>query len=149
MVQTNPNDRLLKFLQASPEVQAEIDRVLEGRSPVPRSEPPTGPLLMGMSAAAKFTGVSRATLWRICRSGRLPKVEILPGSFRIRRADLEALAIPDLFRAAAFTLAVDPASIVELLVAFSEVRPLLLHCRARLAVFGPTIGGSSEVIVLQ
>jgi len=92
MVQTNQNDRLLKFLQAPPEVQAEIDRVLEGRSPVPRSEPPTGPLLLGMSAAAKFIGVSRATLWRMCRSDRLQKVEILPNSFRLRRADLLALA---------------------------------------------------------
>jgi len=85
------NDRLLKFLQASPEVQAEIDRVLEGKVAA-RVETTTGPLLYGMTAAAKFIGVSRATLWRICRTGRLQKVEILPGSFRIRRSDLEALA---------------------------------------------------------
>lgn len=86
------NDRLLKFLQAPPEIQIEIDRILEGRHPVQQPEHPTGPLLLGMSAAAKFIGVSRATLWRICRTGRLQKVEILPGSFRIRRADLEAFA---------------------------------------------------------
>ena len=92
MAQSNPNERLLKFLQASPEVQAELDRVLEGRPPALQSEPPTGPLLLGMSAAAKFIGCSRATLWRICRAGRLKKVEILPGSFRLRRADLLALA---------------------------------------------------------
>lgn len=90
----NPaHDRLLKILQASPEIQAEIDRLLEGRPPAPHDEPPTGPLLMGMSAAAKFIGVSRATLWRICRAGRLQKVEILPGSFRLRRADLLKLAL--------------------------------------------------------
>lgn len=91
-IQTNQNERLLKILQAPPEIQSEIDRVLEGRSPDPQSALPTGSLLLGMSAAAKLVGVSRATLWRICRAGRLPKVEILPGSFRIRRADLEALA---------------------------------------------------------
>ena len=91
MVQPNQNERLLKFLQAPPEVQAEIDRILEGRPPAPHSEPPTGPLLMGMSASAKFIGVSRATLWRMCRSDRLQKVEILPGSFRLRRSDLLAL----------------------------------------------------------
>ncbi|MFH1969515.1 MAG: helix-turn-helix domain-containing protein [Verrucomicrobiota bacterium] len=89
----NPaNDRLLKILQASPEVQAEIDQILEGRTPTPQIEQPTGPLRLGMSAAAKFIGCSRATLWRICRAGRLQKVEILPGSFRLRRADLLALA---------------------------------------------------------
>ena len=90
----NPaNDRLLKILQAPPEIQSEIDRILEGRPPAPHSEPPTGPLLMGMSAAAKFIGVSRATLWRMCRAGRLQKVEILPGSFRLRRANLLKLGL--------------------------------------------------------
>ena len=90
--QTNQNERLLKFLQAAPEIQEEIDRILEGKPATPKSEPPTGPLLMGMSAAAKFIGCSRATLWRICRAKRLQKVEILPNSFRLRRADLLALA---------------------------------------------------------
>ena len=90
--QNSQNDRLLKILQAPPEIQSEIDRILEGRAPTPHSEPPTGPLLLGMSASAKFIGVSRATLWRMCRSNRLQKVEILPGSFRLRRADLLKLA---------------------------------------------------------
>jgi len=90
-IQNNQNERLLKFLQASPEIQTEIDRILEGKV-VARVEITTGPLLYGMTAAAKFIGVSRATLWRICRTGRLQKVEILPGSFRIRRADIEAFA---------------------------------------------------------
>ncbi|HWA09435.1 MAG TPA: helix-turn-helix domain-containing protein [Opitutaceae bacterium] len=87
----NPNDRLMKFLQADPEKQAQIDQILEGKVTV-RSETSTGPLLFGMTAAARFLGVSRATLWRILRSGRLKKLEILPGSFRVRRADLEAFA---------------------------------------------------------
>ena len=90
--QTNQNERLVKILQASPEVQAEIDRVLEGRPSAPQAEQPTGPLLLGVSAAAKLLGCSRATIWRICRAGRLEKVELFPGSFRLRRADLLALA---------------------------------------------------------
>ncbi len=90
--QINQNDRILKFLQAPPNVQAEIDRVLEGKPPTSQPDVPTAPLLLGMSAAAKFLGVSRATLWRICRAGRLKKVEILPGSFRLNRADIIALA---------------------------------------------------------
>ena len=89
--QTNQNERLLKFLQASPETQAEIDRILEGKVAA-RVETTTGPLLYGMSAAAKFLGVSRATLWRMLKAGRLTKVDILPGSSRVRRADLEAIA---------------------------------------------------------
>ena len=89
--QTNQNERLLKFLQASPETQAEIDRILEGKVQA-RVEATTGPLLYGMTPASKFLGVSRATLWRMIKAGRLGKVEVLPGSFRVRRADLETLA---------------------------------------------------------
>ena len=51
-----------------------------------------GPLLMGIKAGAKFLGVSRATLWRAVCAGRLQKVELFPGSYRVRREDLEALA---------------------------------------------------------
>ncbi len=89
--QNKQNERLLKFLQASPEKQAEIDRILEGKAQVER-ESASGPLLYGMTRAARHLGVSRATLWRMIRAGRLKKIEILPGSFRIRRADLESLA---------------------------------------------------------
>lgn len=88
---TNQNERMMKFLQADPAALAEIDRILEGKVQA-RVETTSGPLLLGMSAAAKFLGVSRATLWRMIRAGRLNKVEILPGSFRVRRADLEAIA---------------------------------------------------------
>ena len=91
-IQNDQNLRIMKFLQADPEKQALIDKILEGRPATPQPEAPAGPLLLGMSAAAKFLGCSRATLWRICRAGRLTKVEILPGSFRLRRADLLALA---------------------------------------------------------
>ena len=54
--------------------------------------PVTGPLLLGMGTGAKLLGVSRATFWRMIRAGRLTKVEVLPGSFRVRRADVEAIA---------------------------------------------------------
>ena len=89
---TNQNERLLKILQASQEKQAEIDRILDGHVQVRAEEAPAGPLLYGMSPAAKFLGVSRATLWRMIKAGRLAKVEVLPGSFRVRRADLQAIA---------------------------------------------------------
>ena len=91
MAQMNQNERLLKFLQAPPEAQEAIDRILEGRIPS-KAEAATGPLLCGMSPAAKYLGVSRATLWRMIKIGRIGRVEVLPNSFRVRRAELEALA---------------------------------------------------------
>jgi excisionase family DNA binding protein len=87
----NPNERLLRFLQATPEQQALIDRILEGKLEV-AAPAATGPLLVGMGAGSKLLGVSRATLWRMIKAGRLDKVEVLPGSFRVRRADVEAIA---------------------------------------------------------
>lgn len=87
---SNSNERLLKILQASPDIQAQIDRILEGKAPT-GSHPPTGPLLYSMTTAAKLLGTSRATIWRICRAKKLSRVELFPGSYRIRRADLEAL----------------------------------------------------------
>jgi excisionase family DNA binding protein len=91
MSANNSNERLMKFLTASPEQQQRIDEILEGRMPsAPKAA--SGPLLLGMGQGAKFLGVSRPTLWRMIKAGRLAKVEVLEGSFRLRRADLELLA---------------------------------------------------------
>jgi len=87
----NTDERLKKLLDASPEQLAAIDGVLARRITETFS-PAQGPLLLGMSASAKFLGVSRATLWRMIKAGLVQKVEVLPGSFRLRRADLEAVA---------------------------------------------------------
>ena len=86
------NERLLKILQASPDVQERIDRLLDGEDPSQPVKTTSGPLLMGMGEGARFLGVSRATLWRRIKLGLLERVEILPGSYRVRRADLEAIA---------------------------------------------------------
>jgi len=85
----SPNDRMMKVLQALPEVQARIDALLENREAPPSS---TGPLLLGMDAGAKFIGISRSSLWRLIKSGRITPVEFRPGSYKVRRADLEQLA---------------------------------------------------------
>lgn len=49
------------------------------------------PLLLGMGQAAKLMGLSRATLWRLIKSGRLEKVELYPGSYRVRKSDILTL----------------------------------------------------------
>jgi hypothetical protein len=67
-------------------------RVLRGEPVTPPEKPVIGPLLMGMGEGAKFLGVSRATLWRILRAGTFRKVELFPGSYRVRREDLISLA---------------------------------------------------------
>ena len=85
------NERLLRFLSATPEQQAAIDRILEGRLAPEPDELPKGPLLMMIKDAAALVGVHRATIWRLVRAGRLEAVELL-GSVRIPRADVEALA---------------------------------------------------------
>lgn len=83
------NDDLVKFLNADPAQQEAILKILAGIKLLPASES-SGPLLMGMGAGARFLGVSRPTLWRMIRRGIFEKVEVLPGSYRLRRADLEA-----------------------------------------------------------
>jgi hypothetical protein len=84
-------DRLKRLFAASPEQMEAIDGILEfGVQKRPMATP--GPLLMGMSASAKLLGVSRATLWRMTKAGLLQKIEVLPGSFRLRRSDLETIA---------------------------------------------------------
>ena len=88
----NGNERLLRFLQATPDQQVAIDRILEGK--VDREpEPPRGPLLMMIKDAAALLGVHRATIWRLVKAGRLEPVMLL-GAVRVRRADVEALACP-------------------------------------------------------
>jgi predicted DNA-binding transcriptional regulator AlpA len=87
----NSEERLKRLFEASPEQIGAIDVILEGTiQKRPMATP--GPLLMGMSASAKLLGVSRATLWRMTKAGLIQKIEVLPGSFRLRRADLEAIA---------------------------------------------------------
>ena len=87
----NSEDRLKRLFATSPTQMEAIDGILEfGVQKRPMAT--SGPLLMGMSASAKLLGVSRATLWRMTKAGLLQKIEVLPGSFRLRRADLEAIA---------------------------------------------------------
>ena len=85
----NTDERLRKLLSAPPDKLAEIDRLLDGK---PKLESSGAPLLLGMSEGSRLLGVGRVTLWRMIKAGKICKVEVLPNSFRVRRADLEAIA---------------------------------------------------------
>lgn len=91
MKPNDSNERLMRILQASPEQLTAIDRVLDGKVELVRPER-RGPFLLKMGEAARLLGVSRPTLWRMLQAGRLSRVEILPGTYRVQREQLEALA---------------------------------------------------------
>ena len=73
------NERLLRFLGATAEQQAAIDRILSGQACLDpmAAQPPKGPLLMRVKDAAALLGVHRATIWRLVKAGRLETVELL------------------------------------------------------------------------
>ena len=81
-------ERLQKLLVATPEQIAAVDAALSGQ---PKSEAVSLRLLR-MGQAAKESGISRCTLWRMYKEGRLRAVEVRPGSFRIPETELRKLA---------------------------------------------------------
>jgi excisionase family DNA binding protein len=83
---------LLAILAADEVRRREGLRVLRG-DPVPEEEatPVTGPILMPMGKAAQYMGVSRVTLWRMIKEGRLEQVELRQGNYRVRKADIDRL----------------------------------------------------------
>jgi hypothetical protein len=89
------SELLQAVLAASDEKKDHALRVLRGEIPAGSGQKSdvNGPLLLGMGAGAKFLGVSRATLWRVMRAGKIQRVELFAGSYRVRREDLEALAL--------------------------------------------------------
>ncbi len=90
-MQNSSNDQIIRAVfSATDEAKASALAILEGRKP-PTQSSAVGPLLLSMGEAAGLLGVSRATLWRMIRAGRLTKVEIYSGAFRLRKADLLCL----------------------------------------------------------
>ena len=86
-------EEIIQVALAAPEDRKrEALRMLRGEVREPMRPERKAPVLMGMGAAAVFLGVSRPTLWRILQMGKIPKVELFPGSYRVRREDLESLA---------------------------------------------------------
>jgi excisionase family DNA binding protein len=99
-MKTVSNDDLIRAVfTATDEAKTRALAILEGRASTPALSQVEGPsrpednspLLLTMGEAAQLLNVSRATLWRTIKSGRLPKVELYPGAFRLRRSDILAL----------------------------------------------------------
>jgi excisionase family DNA binding protein len=85
MQKISNDDIIQAVFSASDEAKAQALKILEGRAPM---EPSGDPVLLSMGEAAAMMNVSRATLWRILKAGRLKKVELYPGAFRLRRSDI-------------------------------------------------------------
>ena len=67
-------ERMQKLLTASPTMLAKIDKVLDGEDTSPKPEPDTRTITF--TQAAKRLGVSRPTVYRLTRAGRLRTVKL-------------------------------------------------------------------------
>ena len=73
--------RLSAILAANPGVLRRVDRILSGE--IEGATEPTDRRLLSIRQAADALGVSRTTIWRLLRDGRLPFIELRKGSRRI------------------------------------------------------------------
>ena len=83
--------RMTLLLAATPDVLRRVDRILSGE-PTETKTDPGDRRLLSIQQAAVALGVSRTTIWRLLRDGRLPCVELRPGSRRVPSAAVTALA---------------------------------------------------------
>jgi excisionase family DNA binding protein len=81
----NLDDMIKGWFPATEERKSRALLILQGEDIPSRMDEP---LLISMGEATKILGVSRATLWRMIRAGRLAKVEIYCGAYRLRRLDV-------------------------------------------------------------
>ena len=80
---------LQAILSATTDQRLSALRLLKGKATITDAEIP---LLYSVTEAAARLNISRCSVWRAIRAGRLKKIELYPGFERLRRADVEALA---------------------------------------------------------
>ena len=74
--------RMTLLLAANPGVLRRVDRILTGE-PTEGATEPGDRRLLSIAQAARALNVSRTTVWRLLRDGRIPVVELRPGSRRV------------------------------------------------------------------
>jgi excisionase family DNA binding protein len=84
----NKEELIGKLLTATPAELNRVAAVFAGETPTE----PTDRRLLSIQQAADALGVSRTTTWRLLRDGRLPYVELRPGSRRIPSAAVTEFA---------------------------------------------------------
>jgi len=82
--------RMTLMLAATPDVLKRIDRILSGE-PTEGTTDPGDRKLLSVQQTAAAMGVSRTTVWRLLKAGRLPTVELRPGSRRVPSAAITEL----------------------------------------------------------
>lgn len=80
-------NRIQAILTADPVKLAQIDSILTGT----QVETPSDRRLLTKTEAAKTLGMSRQTVWRMIKEGRLPVIEIRRGQHRIPSAALTSM----------------------------------------------------------
>ncbi len=80
---------LQAIISATSDQRLSALRLLKGKATTTDAELP---LLYSVTEAAARLNISRCSVWRAIRAGRLKKIELYPGFERLRRADVEALA---------------------------------------------------------
>jgi len=89
----NVTEAILKaILTANAQQKTAALAALESRPAEPIRPVETGPLLLSGAAAAKRLGVCKNTFWRLLHEGRIRRVEVSPGCFRVPRTDLDDFA---------------------------------------------------------
>lgn len=86
--------RVQKMVVATPAQLDQIDAVLDGKTAIAE---PVDMRLLTLTAAAQTMGLSRQTVFRMTRDGRLPVVEVRAGRHRV-----PATALQNLVKKAAF-----------------------------------------------
>jgi excisionase family DNA binding protein len=80
--------RMTLLLAATPDVLRRVDRILSGE--IEGATDPGDRKLLSIQQTAAAMGVSRTTVWRLLRDGRIPCVELRPGSRRVPSAAISA-----------------------------------------------------------
>ncbi len=83
----NKND-LIVSLATMPDTDPRLDAVARALSGTPTAERPASLRLMTMGQSCEALNLSRATLWRLIRDGKINTVEIRRGSHRVPETEL-------------------------------------------------------------